>query len=66
MKNYTVVFETDSGMEQVNLSLGNNATIRHVALTMRGLYPKYIGADGSIHDEEGKEYPLDWLYTSYS
>ena len=64
MKNYTVKFEKDSGMESVNLSLGDNSTLRHLVLTMRGLYPKYIGAAGSITDENGKHFELDWLYTS--
>jgi len=60
MKHYTVTYETDSGMERVSLSLGDNATLRHVALTMAGLYPNDVGADAFITDEQGEDYPLDW------
>ena len=60
MKHFTVTFETDYGVERVNLSLGNNATLRHVAMTMKGLYPDDVGADACVQDEEGNEYPLNW------
>mgnify|MGYP006448947617 CR=1 FL=1 len=60
MKDYTVVFETDYGVEQVSLSLGNTATLRHVAMTMKGLYPDDVGADAVVYDDDGGEYPLNW------
>ena len=60
MKNYCVIYETDNGVEQVNLSLGDTANLRHVARTMAGLYPDDVGSDGVIYDENGGEYPLDW------
>jgi len=60
MKHYTVTYETDLGVEQVNLSLGDTANLRHVARTMAGLYPDSVGSDASCEDEDGNEYPLDW------
>lgn len=57
MKTYEVVFETDAGMVMCQIA-GRN--LKEVTKKLKEEFPKDIGSDGFITDDDGNEHPINW------
>lgn len=57
MNTYEVMFETDEGLLMCEVE-GRN--LRDATNKLKAAYPDDVGADGTITDEDGNEYPINW------
>lgn len=57
MQQFEVMFETESGMAITEVTAPN---MRLAVQILKDRFPDDVGADGTITDENGNEYPLNW------